>query len=190
MKLIVGLGNPGRKYAQTRHNVGFETLDELARRWAASTRKHKFDGEVAEVRSGDGRLLLLWPHTYMNNSGVSVSQAVTFYKIDLADVLVVCDDFNLPLARLRFRPQGSAGGQKGLGDIMRRLGSQQVGRLRIGVGPLPPRWDAAGFVLSRFGKKEREEIDSAICRAADAVQRWSDTDIKICMNEFNAAEQE
>ena len=188
MKLIVGLGNPGQKYARTRHNVGFKVLDELARRLAAGVRKRKFDGEVVEVRPGDSRLLLLWPHTFMNNSGESVSQAVAFYKLELADLLVVCDDFYLPLARLRFRSQGSAGGQKGLNDIFRRLGSQRIDRLRLGVGPLPPRWDAAAFVLSRFAKREREVMDPVICRAADAALRWTETDINICMNEFNAAE--
>ncbi|MBN1851588.1 MAG: aminoacyl-tRNA hydrolase [Pirellulales bacterium] len=188
MKLIVGLGNPGRKYGRTRHNVGFEVVDELARRLAAGRKKYQFDGEVVETRLGNHRLLLLWPQTYMNHSGVSVRQAVSFYRIDLVDILIVCDDFNLPLARLRFRPHGSDGGQKGLGDILCQLGTQEIARLRIGVGPLPPGWDAAGYVLSRFKKREREEMDSAVLRAADAVQRWIETDINVCMNEFNALE--
>ena len=186
MKLVVGLGNPGRKYALTRHNVGFEVLEQLAERLGGGGRKRKFEGEVFEAGSGDGRLLLLWPHTFMNRSGGSVAQAVGFYRIDVADVLVVCDDFQLPLARIRFRPRGSAGGQKGLGDILQALGTQEVGRMRLGVGPLPPRREAVEFVLGRFSRTERDAIEPAIARAADGVIRWVEAGMETCMNEFNA----
>ena len=141
MKLIVGLGNPGRKYQGTRHNIGFEVVLELAARYQAGSFRRKFNGKVNEVRVGETPALLLLPTTYMNLSGSSVLAARDFYRIPTEEVLVVCDDFNLSLAQLRFRARGSAGGQKGLADILRRLGTQEVSRLRFGVGAPPPRWD-------------------------------------------------
>jgi PTH1 family peptidyl-tRNA hydrolase len=185
MKLIVGLGNPGRKYEKTRHNVGFETLNLVAQRCAAETAKDKFDGRLAEATIAGERALLLWPHTLMNRSGQSVLGAVNFYQLPPADILVVCDDFNLPLGTLRFRSQGSAGGQRGLQDIIRRLGTQEFSRLRIGIGPVPENWDAADFVLSRFAAAERREIDEAIMRAADGVECWVAEGIAASMNKFN-----
>ena len=124
MKLIVGLGNIGRKYEQTRHNVGFNVLDLVARRNGGNSAKQKFDGNTMDVTIGSERALLLWPNTLMNRSGQSVQAAMVFYQLPPADLLVVCDDFNLPLAKLRLRSQGSAGGQKGLEDIIKRLGSE------------------------------------------------------------------
>ena len=185
MKLIVGLGNPGKKYEKTRHNVGFETLNLVAQRCADATAKDKFDGRIAEVTIAGQRTLLLWPHTLMNRSGQSVWGAVDFYQLPPADLLVVCDDFNLPLGTLRFRSQGSAGGQKGLQDIIRRLGTQEFSRLRIGIGPVPDHWDAADFVLSRFATAERPEIDDAMMRAADGVEFWVADGIAASMNKFN-----
>jgi PTH1 family peptidyl-tRNA hydrolase len=185
MKLIVGLGNPGKKYEKTRHNVGFETLNVVARRYADAAAKDKFDGRLAEATVAGQRSLLLWPHTLMNRSGQSVSGAVDFYQLPLADVLVVCDDFNLPLGSLRFRSQGSAGGQKGLQDIIQRVGTEQFSRLRIGIGPVPDAWDPADFVLSRFAASERAVIDEAIERAADGVECWVADGIEESMNRFN-----
>jgi len=132
MKLIVGLGNPGKKYEDTRHNVGFEVVCELIRRYQPGRPKTKFQGEYYESRISDESALLLMPHTFMNLSGGSVQKARDFYKIENADILVICDDLNLALGRLRFRPKGSAGGQNGLADILQRLGTQQVSRLRVG----------------------------------------------------------
>jgi PTH1 family peptidyl-tRNA hydrolase len=185
MKLIVGLGNPGRKFEKTRHNVGFEVLDVVARRFAQGAEKDRFDGRVADATIDGQRVLLLWPHTLMNRSGESVSAAVQFYDLPLADVLVVSDDFNLPMGTLRFRSQGSAGGQKGLKDILDRLGSQQIARLRIGIGPVPTDWDPADFVLSRFASGERPVIHQAIERAAEGVACWVVEGIEASMNQFN-----
>jgi PTH1 family peptidyl-tRNA hydrolase len=125
----------------------------------------------------------------MNKSGTSVGQAVQFYKIELPDILIICDDFNLPLAKLRFRSSGSAGGQKGLADIIRQLGSEQVPRLRIGIGP-PEGRDGADHVLSRFDKHEQPEIDIAIAQAADAVEVWACDGIERAMNQYNRASGE
>lgn len=185
MKLIVGLGNLGRKYDQTRHNVGFEVLDRLAGRFGDGAAKDKFDGRLMESRIGDERVLLLWPHTFMNRSGQSVGPAVEFYKLELADLLVVCDDFNLPLGKLRFRREGSAGGQNGLADIIRRLGTEEFSRLRVGIGPVPENWDAADFVLGRFAATEKDTINEIVDRAADGAQCWVAEGIAACMNRFN-----
>jgi PTH1 family peptidyl-tRNA hydrolase len=185
MKLVVGLGNPGRKYQGTRHNVGFDVLDLLARRHDATARKAKFEGEVAEANIAGQRSLLLWPHTFMNLSGTSVGKACDFYRIATDDLLVICDDFNLPLPTIRFRAKGSSGGQKGLADIIRRLGTEEFSRLRIGVGPLPLRWEPADFVLSKFGRSEGPIIEDVIGHAADAVSLWMEQGIDACMNQFN-----
>ena len=186
MKLIVGLGNPGRKYEGTRHNIGFEVVRELAQRHSTSGVKVKFHGEVCEARVGGESTLLLLPQTFMNRSGGSVLPARDFYKIEHEDILIICDDFNLALARLRFRPKGSAGGQNGLADILQRLGDQQVPRLRFGVGQPPPEWDVADYVLSKFRKEETDAVRSGIGRAADAVEMWARQGMAECMNKYNA----
>ena len=185
MKLIVGLGNPGRTYRGTRHNVGFAVLAELARRFAIGRPKSKFQGEVVEADLDAQRALLLSPVTYMNNSGASVQAACDFYRLPLEGLLIICDDLNLPLAKLRFRAKGSSGGQKGLRDIIRRLGTEEFARLRIGIGAPPDRWDATDYVLSKFSRKEVPEIEEAVDRAADAVAAWAREGIEHCMNRYN-----
>ena len=190
IKLVVGLGNPGRKYEGTRHNVGFEVLAELTRRHGPLKLKSAFRGEVADVNialaNGAGqRLLLLWPQTYMNLSGASVLEARDFYKLSNDNILIVCDDFNLPLAKLRVRPSGSAGGQKGLDNIILRLGTEDVPRLRIGVGPVPEHFNGADFVLGKFTRQEIPEVKESLVRAAEAVETWARDDIQLCMNRFN-----
>ncbi len=185
MKLIVGLGNPGRKYEKTRHNVGFEVLDAVAQRNAAESAKEKFHGRVANATVAGQSVLLVWPHTLMNRSGQSVAAAAGFYQLPLADLLVIGDDFNLPLGKLRFRGQGSAGGQRGLDDIIHRLGSEEFARLRVGIGPVPDAWDPADFVLSRFTATERAVMDDTIVQAAEGVECWVAEGIEIGMNRFN-----
>lgn len=186
MKLVVALGNPGRKYQGTRHNVGFAVADELATRHTGGSRKSKFQGETQEIELRGQKAILLWPHTFMNLSGASALAARDFYKLENHELLVVCDDFNLPLGKLRFRADGSSGGQKGLSDVISRLGTELVPRLRVGVGPIPPNWDPADFVLSRFTADEQEATDAIIARAADAVENWLEKDFTDCMNKFNA----
>ncbi|HEX4149927.1 MAG TPA: aminoacyl-tRNA hydrolase [Pirellulales bacterium] len=185
MKLVVGLGNPGRRYQSTRHNVGFGVLAELARRHGSGGPKTSFQGEVVEAAMSGARVLLLCPHTFMNNSGASVLAARDFYKLENADLLIVCDDFSLPAGKLRLRSKGSAGGQKGLEDIIRVLGSDEVSRLRLGIGPLPAGWDAAAFVLGKFAKEESAVVDPAIVSAADAAAAWVANGIEFCMNAYN-----
>jgi len=185
MKLVVGLGNPGRKYEGTRHNVGYAVVAELARRYAAGRPKGKFHGETVEVDVAGQRVVLLCPTTYMNRSGASVAAAKDFYKLADEDLLIVCDDINLPLAQLRVRTKGSSGGQKGLADVIGRLGSEEVPRLRIGVGAPPEGWDAVGYVLGKFSKDEQSEMENAVDKAADAVIVWVRDGIAVCMNQYN-----
>ena len=186
MKAVVGLGNPGPEYAGTRHNVGFGVLAELARRQGATQPKLKFEAEVLEVMLGSEKLLLVAPQTYMNNSGRSVRKLIDFYRFPLDDLLVVCDDLNLDSGRLRIRKAGSAGGQKGLGDMIARLGTQEFSRLRIGIGRPPGRMNAADYVLRRFRGEDRELIETAISFAADAVEMWCAQGVETAMNRFNA----
>jgi PTH1 family peptidyl-tRNA hydrolase len=185
MKLVVGLGNPGRRYQQTRHNVGFAVLGELAKRFGCTGPRAKFHGEVVEANIHGHRALLLSPLTYMNRSGLSVQEAKQFYKIPEDEILVVCDDLNLPMAKIRMRSKGSAGGQKGLEDIIRRLGTEDIPRLRLGIGSPPDGWEWADFVLSKFSKQEADEIDQAVQWAADAVGLWAREGIAACMNQYN-----
>lgn len=190
MKLVVGLGNPGRKYAGTRHNVGFEVLAEIAARCGTSGPQLKFDSELMDVQLAGERVLLAAPQTFMNLSGRAVRQIVTFYKLPLDEVLVVCDDLNLPCGKLRLRRSGSAGGQKGLQNIIDQLGSQEIARLRIGIDrPANDRVDPADYVLSRFFSEQREIIDAAIPAAADAVELWVGQGIDAAMNRVNAREE-
>lgn len=188
MKLIVGLGNPGKKYVDTRHNVGFRVIAELHERFGKPRPSSKFDSELVQVRvsSVDQKVLLQSPLTFMNASGKAVRAALDFYKISTTDLLVVCDDFNLNLGRLRFRPNGSAGGQNGLKDIIQKLGTQEFARLRIGVGKPPEGWDVANYVLSKFRADESSDSDAAVKRAADGVLTWIDQGTEEAMGRFNA----
>lgn len=188
MKVVVGLGNPGRKYSGTRHNVGFEVVSELARRFGGGAPAVRFQAETVEVLLGAEKVLLVAPQTYMNLSGRSVVQFVTFYKLPLDEVLIVCDDMNLPLGKLRLRGSGSAGGQKGLTDILLRVGSQDVPRLRIGIGRPPGQMDGADYVLSQFRGNERELIMEGTLSAADAVECWVREGLERAMSRFNRSE--
>ena len=169
MKLIVGLGNPGRKYEQTRHNIGFTVADKVAVLTSAGSGKVKFEGELAEASVGGEKLAILCPHTYMNASGQSVRKALDFYKLELEDILVVCDDLNLDSGRLRIRPSGSAGGQNGIKDIIRHLGSDAFARLRVGIGRPPDGWTVTDYVLGKFSKPEHETFEAATTEAAHAA---------------------
>ncbi|MDR1484281.1 MAG: aminoacyl-tRNA hydrolase [Planctomycetaceae bacterium] len=186
MKLVVGLGNPGVRYRQTRHNIGYLILSELVSRYPRVSPKSKFHGDFVDIRDGSGgTVFLLCPTTYMNQSGLSVMEAVRFYKIPFEDILVVCDDLNLPFTKLRFRVDGSSGGQKGLADILRVLGTDKVPRLRFGIGDPPARINAADYVLMNFTESERAELLIALKESADAVQHWIDHGITAAMNKYN-----
>lgn len=212
VKLIVGLGNPGARYARTRHNVGFDVVDEIARRlgWSWEPGRGKamiasglYRGTITPPRlrpAAEGeeppappapivreeKLLLAKPQTYMNDSGVSVADLVRFYKLDRADMLIICDDLDLALAKGRMRARGAAGGQHGLESIIRHLGTTDFPRLKIGVGrPAHGRDENVDFLLSQPRGDERIELDNAIARGADAALAWALEGVEAAQNKFN-----
>ena len=199
MKLVVGLGNPGREYVQTRHNIGFEVVDRVAEKlgWMKAgdfqrLAKSKFDGLMFDGvvgRSGGEpeKLILLKPTTYMNLSGRSVQSAMGFYQLEPADVMIVLDELALPCGKIRIRAGGSDGGHNGLRDIQRALGTTQYPRMRIGIDPPPPMVAGKDYVLGRFSAEQRKAIDPALDRAAGAIVTWIDKGINAAMNQFNAA---
>ncbi|MFO0847030.1 MAG: aminoacyl-tRNA hydrolase [Gemmataceae bacterium] len=184
MKVVVGLGNPGPKYAGTRHNVGFDVLDYLAAAPDCGPFRAKFQSLVADWKVAGEPVLLVKPETFMNLSGRAVRAVADFYKLTPADVLVVSDDFNLPLGKLRARAKGSHGGQNGLRDIQQQLGTDEYPRLRVGVGQPGP-GEAVDFVLSRFKPGERKAAEEAVAKAADAVLVWVRQGIEAAMNRAN-----
>lgn len=184
MRLIVGLGNPGEEYAKTRHNMGFRVVDELAHRWGLRFQRGKWRSLVAAGSAHGQSIVLLKPQTYMNDSGQAVGGAVAFYKLAPGDLLVVYDEIDLPLGRLRLREQGSHGGHNGVRSIIQHLHTQEFPRLRVGVGR-PQRGDAADHVLSTFRKHEQPIADELVQRAADAVEVVLKDGLVAAMNRFN-----
>ena len=187
MKAIVGLGNPGPRYTGTRHNVGFEVLDELAGRHGLAFLSAPADALVARIRTAGDTILLAKPVTFMNASGEAVGGLLRYYKIEPSELLVVVDETNLPLGRVRLRRSGSAGGHNGLKSVIQHIGAE-FPRLRIGVGRGDPKWDLADHVLSRFGADEKRTAEEAVGRAADAVALFITDGIEAAMNRFNAAD--
>jgi peptidyl-tRNA hydrolase, PTH1 family len=186
MKIIVGLGNPGSRYQGTRHNVGFDVIDTLAQSKDAGRFQSRFQAQVAELFVDGEKLLLVKPETFMNLSGRSVRQAIDFYQADVADLLVVCDDINLPLGKLRIRAKGTHGGHNGLRDIQNHLGTTEYARLRIGVDA--PGADAIDHVLGHFKPGEHAVIEDAIALAAEAVVVWAKQGVQVCMNQYNGSD--
>jgi PTH1 family peptidyl-tRNA hydrolase len=190
VKLVAGLGNPEHEYRGTRHNVGFEVIDEMARR-------HRLTFEMSPVKAIQCRwrvagdlVLLAKPLTFMNLSGEAVAGLSRYYKIDVGDVLVVCDDVNLPLGRLRARATGSEGGHNGLRSIASMLGTTDYARLRVGVGRGDIRRDLADHVLARFEPDEQAGVERAVTRSADAVETWVLHGVAQMMNTFNRAPED
>jgi PTH1 family peptidyl-tRNA hydrolase len=194
MKLIVGLGNPGSEYVGTRHNVGFEVIDEFAARlgWVAAGKfdrsaKSNFEGLTFDGMLDTEKVILLKPQTFMNLSGRSVQWAMAFYRLEPQDIMVVLDDLALPAGALRMRTGGSSGGHNGLKDIERALATDQYPRLRIGIDPTPPRIAGKDYVLGRFSPEQRKLIDPAIARACGAIATWVEKGIAFAMNQCNMA---
>ena len=187
MKLIAGLGNPGKEYEKTRHNSGYMALAKLAELVHAGTPSKKFNGLCTQVNIDGEKVLLLEPLTYMNLSGDSVRAAVDYYKIDVKDVLILHDDMDLPTGSVRIRANGSAGGQKGMKHIITCLGTDEIARIRIGVGHSEPgNHDVVpDWVLSPVSKAEREDFDRAIETAAKAARAWVTEPMDKVMNQYN-----
>ncbi len=185
MKIIVGLGNPTLQYAGTRHNVGFAVINELAEQYHID-----MDGKKHKAIFGKGiiegqKVILAMPQTYMNLSGESVRELTDYYKVDAEDVIVIYDDINLDVGKLRIRKKGSAGGHNGMKNIIKHLGTEGFPRVRVGVGEKPKHMDLADYVLSKFGKEELDDIRSGCHAACNAVATIIREDVDAAMNAFN-----
>jgi PTH1 family peptidyl-tRNA hydrolase len=187
LRLIVGLGNPGREYAQTRHNAGFMVLDELAERWKARwAREKKFVARVAKADRNSERLILCEPETFMNASGEAVGVLATFYRVPVDRLLVVVDDADLPIGEIRLRARGSSGGHHGLESIEQHLATREFARLRIGIGRGQTTVrQITGHVLAEFNRVERDLMDKVVARACDQVECWAQDGILQAMNRYN-----
>lgn len=183
MKLIVGLGNPGEKYAASRHNLGFQTVERLAARYGIEREQKRFDACLASLRWSRGKVLVAKPLTYMNLSGQAVQKILHWYKIPPGDLMVVYDDMDLDPGQLRLRARGGAGGHKGMLSIIESLGSQDFARLRIGIGH--PAGNTVDWVLGALSKEDRELVDEALEKAVEALECWLERGIEAAMNEYN-----
>jgi peptidyl-tRNA hydrolase, PTH1 family len=187
MKAIVGLGNPGGKYAGTRHNVGFAVVDEIARRAGVQFESAPADALIARWRRPDESVLLVKPLTFMNNSGQAIGELTRYFKIDVGGLLVIVDEVQLPLGRIRARARGSAGGHNGLKSAIAHLGDQ-FARLRLGVGRGEQRRNLADHVLARFDTDEAADVERMIARAADAAETFITSGIEAMMNGYNGGD--
>ncbi|MCJ7673522.1 MAG: aminoacyl-tRNA hydrolase [Sedimentisphaerales bacterium] len=184
IKMLVGLGNPGSRYAGTRHNLGFMTIDSLAETLGVKVGRRKFGARFGEVEFAGKKLILLKPWQFMNRSGQAVATAVGFYKLPLRDLLVVTDDMSLEPGRIRLRAKGSAGGHNGLADIIEKLGSGEFARCRLGIGESGSQ-DAYDYVLDKPSQDQKPLLQEAIDKAKDAVVCWIEFGIERAMNQFN-----
>jgi PTH1 family peptidyl-tRNA hydrolase len=183
--LIVGLGNPGRQYAKTRHNIGFLCVDALAKHWGLTFSRHRARSEVAEGEACGRRIILAKPQTYMNNSGVAVRDLLKMSNLSPSDLLVIADDLDLPFGRLRLREKGSSGGQRGIQSIIDQLGTDQFARLRVGIGRPPPDVDPVDYVLTTFTASEAAELPAILDRVVAGVEVLLTRGLAAAMNVVN-----
>ncbi|MGL5541527.1 MAG: aminoacyl-tRNA hydrolase [Erysipelotrichaceae bacterium] len=184
MKLIVGLGNPGKQYEQTRHNAGFMVIDTLSKELGVGVTTNKFKGLIGETRVGSEKVILLKPQTYMNLSGESVQAAMRFYNLEPEDVLVIYDDLDLPVGKIRIREKGSAGGQNGMKNIIQHLGTQTFGRIRVGIDK-DKQIATVDYVLGKFRPDQQEPFQQACDQAQKAAIDWVKNGLASAMNQFN-----
>lgn len=187
--LIVGLGNPGREYRETRHNVGFMVIDRMGEVINCKLTKVQSKAIIGIGKIKDQKVILAKPQTYMNLSGQAVSALMHFYKVDLIHLIVAHDDVDLPFGQIRMRPGGGSAGQKGMGSIIEKLGTQEFARLRMGVGRPPGQMDAASYVLQKFGREDLEFLPEFINRGAEAVQSFVIDGLDNAMNRYNPKQQ-
>lgn len=185
MYIIIGLGNPGKKYEHTRHNAGFDAIDRLAEKHNIKIDKLKHKALIGEGRIGFEKVVLVKPQTYMNLSGESVVSVCQFYKPEFDHVIVMYDDIDLDVGKLRIRKKGSAGSHNGMKSIIKCIGTQEFPRVRIGVSKPPEGWDLADFVLSRFPKEQQKDLEESFERAALTVEEIIDSGIESAMNKYN-----
>jgi PTH1 family peptidyl-tRNA hydrolase len=185
MFLIAGLGNPGRKYRDNRHNVGFHVVDHFAERHGLDFSRMQNDAFVASGTAAGRRVILAKPQTYMNRSGGPVSALQRFYKLPVEHVLIVYDDLDLPTGTIRVRPSGGSGGHNGMKDIIARLGSNEFPRVRVGIGRPPGRMEPTDYVLQNFGDDERIIMAEAVDHAADAIETWLRDGVTLAMSRHN-----
>lgn len=186
MKLIVGLGNPGREYELTRHNIGFMAIDEIAKRWNISLNEQKFKGVFGAGFVNGEKVILLKPLTYMNLSGESIRPLMDYYKIDVEDFVVMYDDLDIPVGKLRLRMKGSAGGHNGVKSTISHLGTQEFQRIRMGIDRPKNGMKVVDYVLGRFTSEEIPDVNHSIEKAADACEEWLNKPFLQIMNTFNS----
>lgn len=185
--LVAGLGNPGLQYENTRHNAGFLAADKLAADNSFSFNKNKYNALLGACKIGDKRILVIKPQTYMNNSGSAVQKIASFYKIPINRIIIMHDDISLDIGKIRMRRKGSHGGQNGMKDIIELLGSDDIMRIKIGVGQKPhPQYDLASWVLSKFPKETQEDLQKALEKASASVKEIITHSIDSAMNKYNS----
>lgn len=185
--LIVGLGNPGREYRLTRHNMGFMAVDALAQAWHLSNQKVQSKAIILTGTFAGNKVILAKPQTFMNLSGQAVSGLLNFYKIPLDHLLVAHDDIDLPFGTIRIRPGGGSAGQKGVGSIIERLGTQEFARMRLGVGRPPGQMDSADYVLKSFSKEDEAFLSAFLGKAGEAISEFIQNGLDAAMNKFNGS---
>ena len=187
MKIIVGLGNPGKPYEHTRHNIGFDVIDALAKKWDTPLTSTKFNGMYASVHRPEGKVLLVKPVTYMNLSGECVGPLMDYFDLDVEDLIVIYDDLDLETGKLRLRQKGSAGGHNGIKSIIHHLGTQEFNRIRVGVNRPPAGMKVADYVLSKFSKEEQVIMNEAVDQSVKAVETALSKPFLEVMNQFNGS---
>ena len=187
VKLIIGLGNPGKPYEHTRHNIGFDVIDELANKWNVALNQSKFNGMYATVHRPEGKVILLKPLTYMNLSGECVRPLMDYFDIDVEDIVVIYDDLDLETGKLRLRGKGSAGGHNGIKSLIQHIGTQEFNRIRVGVNRPPAGMKVADYVLSKFSKDDQPIVNDAIEKCCEAVEMSLAKPFLEVMNRFNGA---
>lgn len=185
MYVVIGLGNPGKDYANTRHNAGFNTIDILSKKYNISINKIKFKAVFGEGNIGSEKVILVKPQTFMNNSGITVREIVDFYKLPIENIIIIVDDIDIDFATIRVKAKGSSGSHNGLKSIIYHIQSDEFPRVKIGIGKKHENQDLADFVLSRFSKDEQIDMEAAYLSAAEAVETIIKEDINAAMNKFN-----
>ncbi|WP_043582291.1 aminoacyl-tRNA hydrolase [Acetivibrio clariflavus] len=185
LSVVIGLGNPGPRYENTRHNVGFDTIDQLSKKHNIAVTKVKYKAVIGDGNIGGHRVLLVKPQTFMNLSGESVREIIEWYKVPVKNIIIIYDDIDLPVGKIRIRPKGSAGTHNGMRSVIYQIQSEDFPRIRIGIDKPPQGWELADFVLSKFSADERKSVEEAIENAADAVEVILNSGIDKAMNRYN-----